>query len=194
MATQNTKAIKATKATTKKNATTKGAKGKKAASKKNAPGRTPPVVAKPGSKLARDLAVLAKLGKTELWQKYKEAFGRETRSCNTNHLRSAIAQQLQTGGAKAAKALVNGAVRVATASTSGERDPRLPKVGTVLERAHNGTTHKVKVVEDGFEYKGEKHRSLSGLAKLITGQIWNGFVWFALVKRPEAKKGSAHAS
>jgi hypothetical protein len=190
MAIKNTKA---TKATAKKTTTKKGAKAK-APSKKNAPGRSAPVEAKAGSKLARDLATLAKLGKTQLWQRYEEVFGRKTRSCNTNHLRSAIAQQLQSGGAKATKPPVNGTARIAAASASGERDPRLPKNGTVLEREHKGTTHRVKVVEDGFEYKGEKHRSLSGLAKLITGQIWNGWVWFGLVQRPEAKKGAAHAS
>jgi hypothetical protein len=185
MATKNTKA---TKATMKKSAATKA----KAPSKKNAPGRAAaPIEAKPGSKLARELATLSKLGKSELWERYEAAFGRKTRSCNTNHLRSAIAQQLQSGAtAKPSKAVS----LTREGSAHGERDPRLPKVGTVLEREHKGTTHKVKVVDDGFEYKGEKHRSLSGLAKLITGQIWNGWVWFGLVKRPEAKKGAAHAS
>jgi hypothetical protein len=186
-----TKYTKATKATTKKSATKKGAKAK-GPSKKNAPGRAPPVEAKPGSKLARELAALGKLGKSELWERYEAAFGRKTRSCNTNHLRSAIAQQLQSGAtAKSTKQAVS---LTREGSAHGERDPRLPKVGTVLEREHKGTTHKVKIVDDGFEYKGAKHRSLSGLAKLITGQIWNGWVWFGFVKRPDVKKGAAHAS
>lgn len=187
---------KNTKASTKKTAATKGPKGKKAASKKNAPGRTAaPVIAKPGSKLARELATLGKLGKTELWKRYEEAFGHKTRSCNTDHLRSAIAQKLHeaTTSRTSAKAT---ATNGASASTAGHvgRDPRMPKVGTVLEREHKGVVHKVKVVEDGFDYKGQKHRSLSGLAKMITGQIWNGWLWFGLVKRPEAKKGATNAA
>ncbi len=188
---------KNTKASTKRTAATKGPKGKKAASKKNAPGRAAaPVIATPGSKLARELATLGKLGKTELWKRYEEVFGHKTRSCNTDHLRSAIAQKLHEAttsktSAKAMTAATNGGGTSASAvGHVDKKDPRMPRVGTVLEREHKGVVHKVKVVEDGFEYKGQKHRSLSGLAKLITGQIWNGWVWFSLAKRPEATKGA----
>src|SRR6185437_9559285 len=53
-----------------------------------------------------------------------------------------------------------------------KRDARLPAVGTVLEKQHGNVTHKVTVLADGFEYRGETHRSLSKVARLITGTTW----------------------
>ena len=145
-----------------------------------------------GSKLAREIGKLAKLTKTQLWARHKEVFGHETRSCNTKHLVNVIARRLVEQGNEKGKKPTSTAATRSTPSTP--RDPRLPKVGTVLEREHNGYVHKVTILEDGFEYEGKKHRSLSGIAKLITGAIWNGWVWFNLQKRPAAKKGPSHAA
>ena len=58
------------------------------------------------------------------------------------------------------------------------RDPRLPAPGTVLTRSHGGAEHRVTVLADGFEYRGERHRSLSRIARLITGTPWNGYLFF----------------
>ena len=57
------------------------------------------------------------------------------------------------------------------------RDPRLPPVGTVIHRAHKGEVHEITVLEDGFEYGGAHYRSLSRIAKVVTGTSWNGFLW-----------------
>ncbi|WP_442929767.1 DUF2924 domain-containing protein [Myxococcus sp. NMCA1] len=67
------------------------------------------------------------------------------------------------------------------------RDARLPPPGTVLTRAFKGTQHRVTVREEGIEYDGQLHRSLSSVAKLITGTAWNGFTFFGL------KDGSSKA-
>ena len=58
------------------------------------------------------------------------------------------------------------------------RDPRLPPPGHVLTRIHDGIEHRVTILSDGFEYRGEHHRSLSQIAKLITRTPWNGFRFF----------------
>ncbi|MDL1951780.1 DUF2924 domain-containing protein, partial [Acidobacteria bacterium ACD] len=58
------------------------------------------------------------------------------------------------------------------------RDPRLPSPGTVLTRLHRGVEHRVTVLADGFEYRGERYRSLSAIARRITGTPWNGFLFF----------------
>lgn len=58
------------------------------------------------------------------------------------------------------------------------RDPRLPAPGTVLTRSHGGAEHRVAVLADGFEYQGERYRSLSKLARVITGTPWNGYLFF----------------
>jgi hypothetical protein len=60
-----------------------------------------------------------------------------------------------------------------------DRDQRLPPAGTVLRKIHNDVAHQVKVLTSGFEYKGQQYKSLSKVARLITGTIWNGFGYFA---------------
>jgi hypothetical protein len=74
--------------------------------------------------------------------------------------------------------------------TKPDRDPRLPAVGTVMTRTFKGKEISVKVLEGGFEYEGETYRSLSGLARHITGYMISGPVFFKLVepKRPKPTK------
>lgn len=55
------------------------------------------------------------------------------------------------------------------------------KAGTRLLRQWNGTTHQVTVLEDGFEYDGQRHKSLSVIARLITGTRWSGPLFFGLM-------------
>jgi hypothetical protein len=63
------------------------------------------------------------------------------------------------------------------------RDPRLPKVGTILRKEWRGREYEVTVLADGFEYAGTTYRSLSKVANEITGTTWNGFLWMGLVER-----------
>lgn len=67
----------------------------------------------------------------------------------------------------------------------GERDPRLPKAGTILTREWHGKKYLVKVLDSGFEYGGKPYRSLSAVAKTISGQIVNGYLWFDLIPKAE---------
>jgi hypothetical protein len=56
---------------------------------------------------------------------------------------------------------------------------RLPMPGTVLTREYKGRLIQVEVLEDGyFEYEGSKYRSLSAVAKAVTGSHWNGYLFF----------------
>ena len=71
-----------------------------------------------------------------------------------------------------------------------ERDPEtalsLPlriKPGTRLIRAWRGERHQVTVLEHGFEYRGERHGSLSAIARAITGTRWSGPAFFGLKTR-----------
>jgi hypothetical protein len=52
--------------------------------------------------------------------------------------------------------------------------------GTRLIREWQGTDHEVTVVEDGFSYRGRPYRSLSAIARSITGTRWNGPLFFGL--------------
>jgi hypothetical protein len=76
---------------------------------------------------------------------------------------------------------------------AGERDPRLPAVGTVLEREHKGKKIRVTVLEDGFRYEGETYSSLSTIARVATGTIWNGFTFFKVAPYPSRNKAQAAA-
>ena len=61
-------------------------------------------------------------------------------------------------------------------------DSRLPMPGAVITRKYKGTTLEVKVLADGFQYEGRLYKSLSAVAKAITGTHANGFHFFRLGK------------
>ncbi len=54
--------------------------------------------------------------------------------------------------------------------------------GTVLTREYKGNTIRVRVLDDGFEHEGERYKSLTAVAKAVTGKHWNGFHFFGLRK------------
>src|SRR5262249_59232689 len=60
------------------------------------------------------------------------------------------------------------------------------KTGATLVRQWRGHTHTVLVHEDGFEYEGQRYRSLSVIAAQITGAHWSGPRFFGLTKRAPA--------
>jgi len=55
-----------------------------------------------------------------------------------------------------------------------------PLPGTRLIREHDGVQHVVTVRADDFEYEGRPYRSLSAIARHITGTRWNGWAFFGL--------------
>jgi len=148
----------------------------------------------------RELVALDAMTVGELAEKYRAVFGIPTRSRNKEYLRKHLAWRMQEraeGGLSpralerieqlAPQAPVRWRERVAKredterpvpATARSARDPRLPPPGTVLTRAHDGVEHRVTVLADGFEYQGKRYRSLSQIARLITGTSWNGFTFF----------------
>ena len=60
------------------------------------------------------------------------------------------------------------------------RDRRLPIPGTVISKVYKGTVIDVKVLDKGFEYAGKPYRTLSAIAGAVTGQHWNGYLFFGL--------------
>ncbi len=57
-----------------------------------------------------------------------------------------------------------------------------PSVGSRLIRVWQDETHQVTVLEDGFLYRDRKWKSLSAIAKAITGMAWSGPLFFGLKK------------
>ena len=82
--------------------------------------------------------------------------------------------QCEANGIKPAPSLPDPVVAVHTA-------PEL-RPGTRLLREWRGATHEVRVIPEGFEYAGETYKSLSRIARTITGTPWSGPAFFG-VKR-----------
>lgn len=152
------------------------------------------------------LKALNRMTITQLRQRYAEVFGEAARSFNKQHLVKRIAWRLQAmhegdlseRARRRARELANDAdlrIRppaapdeasdVGTTVTSPFRvaaDDRLPMAGTLLKRQYKGRTVQVRVLPQGFEFDGEVFRSLSAVARRITGAHWNGFHFFGLPK------------
>ena len=160
---------------------------------------------------AADLATLSRMSGADLAEKYLVLFGQIPRSRNKDFLRKRLAwriQELAEGGLSEralARIVELGADAFAArrrparpaapgapprGSRDGVRDPRLPPVGTVVRRTHGSKDYEVKVLDDGFEYEGERHRSISKIARLITGTPWNGYLFFfGRAKGTKARSG-----
>ena len=73
--------------------------------------------------------------------------------------------------------------RVITASIERSRHPNELAVGSTLSRTYRGEQISVTVVKGGFEYNGERYRSLTAIAKAISGSHCSGPAWFGLRDR-----------
>jgi len=67
-------------------------------------------------------------------------------------------------------------------------DSRNPVVGTRLVREWNGAEHTTIVLRDGYEFEGRKYKSLSAIARDITGTRWNGYRFFGLREAPRGNQ------
>jgi hypothetical protein len=107
----------------------------------------------------------------------------------------ALTNQLQEG----IHGRANGALRRRLQTLAGvlDRDaasfnPSLVlKTGTTLVRQWRGQAHTILVREEGFEYEGQRYRSLTMIADRITGAHWSGPRFFGLTKRSRASVGAA---
>jgi Protein of unknown function (DUF2924) len=70
--------------------------------------------------------------------------------------------------------------------------PRTVGAGAVLIRKWGGVDHQVTVLEKGVLFRGERHRSLSEVARVITGSRWSGPLFFGL--KAQAKEASANGA
>ena len=156
--------------------------------------------------VGQEVAALQRMTVKELRAKYAKVFGEDTNGNNKAWLVKRIAWRLQAraeGGLserarQRAAELANDAdlrlsppkakadpapgERTKTAALRVKGDDRLPLSGTVITRAYKGETLLVKVLPQGFEFEGEGYRSLSAVAKAITGQHYNGYYFFRLGK------------
>lgn len=73
----------------------------------------------------------------------------------------------------------------------GGHDPRLPMPGGQLKRVYKGHLYIVNVLENGFEYDGQRYHSLSAVAHAISGGHWNGYRFFNITDGDANAKESA---
>ena len=145
------------------------------------------VPAIPPADVLRRLASLERASIADLKQQWRELFGKEPPAFSRTYLQSRLAyriQELAYGGLK--PETVPGWRRWARSSTAATSPcagfapmtGRLPAPG--WSGSTEGVEHVVTVLADGFDYEGRPYRSLSAIARAITGTRWNGWTFFGL--------------
>ena len=90
-------------------------------------------------------------------------------------------QELVYGGlTDAAQERINRLMRSKEPIKPSSNRIRRPAIGTQLIREYQGVEHHVTVVRSGFEYQNRTYRSLSHVAREITGTRWSGPLFFGL--------------
>jgi|HubBroStandDraft_6_1064221.scaffolds.fasta_scaffold411205_2 hypothetical protein len=148
-------------------------------------------------RLTAEIANLAGLGNDELKARWKAAYGTAAPlRMKRDLLRYAVAYRMQErarGGLKPAICrLLDRMADDAAARRPVKMTPpaRKLRAGAVLVRQWGGVDHEVRVLEEGVLFRGKRHRSLSEVARVITGSRWSGPLFFGL-KAP-AKEVSAN--
>ncbi len=148
--------------------------------------------------LARITAIQG-LSFAELKARWRELYDTEPPSYNRAHLVKRLAyrvQELAYGGlSDATRAQLREHVQREGLDRETERAARMPRrgrkdgpvVGTQIVRPWHGERHVVTVIVGGFEYEGRRYKSLSAIARAITGTRWNGPAFFGL-RKPEREK------
>lgn len=159
--------------------------------------------------VGKEVATLQRMTVRDLRTRYAEVFGETTRAGNKPWLVKRIAWRLQSlvegdlserARHRAAELANDADIRLSppkanpTPQTSASRtktatlivagDDRLPLPGSIITREYKEQMLQVKVLPQGFEFEGEVFKSLSAVAKAITGQHCNGYYFFRLRKEP----------
>jgi hypothetical protein len=155
------------------------------------------------------VATLEAMTVAELRTRYAQLFGEATRVGHKTWLIRRIAWRLQAlaegdlseRARRRAAELANDAdlrlipPRAAQAIPMGKEssakrvgcDPRVPAPGKILRRLYKGRWLQVRILPQGFEFEGAVYRSLSAVAKAITGSHTNGFLFFRLLGKGDTR-------
>jgi hypothetical protein len=157
-----------------------------------------------------EITALQRLTIKQLRGRYAEVYGEGTSASNRTWLIKRIAWRLQAlaegdlseRARRRAAELANDAdlrlnppkqMQAAVAAPSRTEmavlpfkpDDRLPPAGTILTREYKGSVVQVQVLQKGFEYQGQVYKSLSAVAKAVTGSHCNGYFFFHLGQQGE---------
>jgi hypothetical protein len=153
----------------------------------------------------KEVAAMKRMTVNELRAKYTEVFGEETKARHKEWLVRPIAWRMQalaegdlserarqraaelandanlrTTAPRAPKPAPAPQQRAMTAIIRPSLDVRLPMPGQEITREYKDRTLVVRVLQQGFEFEGEVYKSLSAVAKAITGTHCNGYHFFRL--------------
>lgn len=147
----------------------------------------------PEQSVAARVAALANMPMPDLWALWDKYFLRRPGHHNRSYVEARIAYKIQEeafGGLK--PEVRHQLMRIGEAqSRIKQRIVREISIvpGTVLVREYGEREHRVTALADGgFEYEGRRFKSLSAVARHITGSQWSGPVFFGLVKSQREKK------
>ncbi len=142
---------------------------------------------KDDSTVRRQLASLAILTRPELCERWRDLYGTEPPNSSKEFLRRRIAYRIQElfyGGLddKLKKVFNKEPLPDRRHKTNALQD------GTKLLRTWHGKDYLVTVCGNKFEYGNRLYRSLSGIARTITGSNWNGYEFFGLRRSKKCKQ------
>jgi hypothetical protein len=153
-----------------------------------------------------EIAELQSKTVNQLMHRYEQVFREECRSRNKQYLVRRIAWRLQandegglsaTAKKRAEELAIEADIRVTAPrkhciadsklhapqpTAFVDWDQRLPPPGNIIERPYKGKVIRVIVLKDGFEYEGQRYKSLTAVAKEVTGSHCNGFLFFRLAR------------
>jgi len=155
--------------------------------------------------VGKELAALEQMSVGALREQYAELFQETTHARNRQWLIKRIIwrrQSLEQGGLsnralervkeladssdlrvtapRDSQSAMETAAHTRTVACRIEGASRTPLPGTLITRTYKGQLIQVQVLAHGFEYQGDVYRSLSAVAKQITGSHWNGYKFFNL--------------
>jgi hypothetical protein len=164
--------------------------------------------------VGKEVAALKRMSVGELRTKFADVFGETTNARNKDWLVRRIAWRIQVQAEgdiserareRAKELAIDADLRssrpkettpaaatspttyVKTAALSATGDNRLPLPGATITRDYKGQKIEVRVLPRGFEHEGEVYKSLSAVAKKVTGAHCNGYFFFRLGGQGSAK-------
>jgi DUF2924 family protein len=147
-------------------------------------------------RLAQELTDLETQTDDELKDRWRSLYGtKPPQKIHRALLIAAVAHRMQEnalGGLKSSvrRHLLQAANNAATPRLSPRFPSLRPRAGTVLVRDWGGVTHQAKVLEDGILFRSKRYKSLSEIARVITGSRWSGPLFFGLKSAKEQNHGT----
>lgn len=152
------------------------------------------IIGKGSERIGPELAGLIALPREKLKERWRALYGAAPpEKSSREFLRAAIAYRLQDQFFGGLKPEIRRLLERAAQDAGARKPIRLESVrktppGTVLIRDWHGARHQVTVLDHGAAYRGKRYRSLSEIARVITGCKWSGPLFFGL-KTPAREAG-----